>query len=60
MGIDRRCFSYSGHIPERRRMLGRRSIEDRRFIMYRGLSDGTIGSSIDEQRIVAERRSAWD
>jgi hypothetical protein len=29
-GIDRRCYSYSGHIPERRNGFDRRESEDRR------------------------------
>ena len=29
-GIDRRYFSYTGHIPERREESGRRSGQDRR------------------------------
>lgn len=29
-GIDRRCYSYTGHIPERRSGFDRRKLEDRR------------------------------
>lgn len=29
-GIDRRYYSYSGHIPERRKVIDRRTMEDRR------------------------------
>ena len=31
-GIDRRYYSYSGHIPERRSGVERRKLEDRRMV----------------------------
>lgn len=39
LGLDRRNFTYSAHIPERRNGVERRSMKDRR---YQVESDGTM------------------
>jgi hypothetical protein len=51
IGIDRRCYSYSGHIPERRSGNDRRNIKDRRF------PDTQVSSLNHEQREVERRRA---
>jgi hypothetical protein len=50
-GIDRRCYSYAGHIPERRSGSDRRKPEDRR----QKVKVIEFGS---EQRS-SEKRKAW-
>lgn len=50
IGIDRRCYSYSGHIPERRSGNDRRNIKDRRF--------DTQASSLNHEQQEVERRRA--
>lgn len=58
-GIDRRYFSYSDHIPERRGVEDRRSREDRRTGSDRRRPDADLFKLIDEQRMSTDRRSAW-
>jgi hypothetical protein len=58
-GIDRRYFSYSDHIPERRRADDRRSSEERRSGSDRRHSDADLFNIINEKRMSADRRSAW-
>ncbi|RLA99177.1 MAG: hypothetical protein DRG83_13450 [Deltaproteobacteria bacterium] len=50
-GVDRRQFSYSKHIPERRTGIERRSGKDRR--------SGFDRRSGKDRRSGQERRSAW-
>jgi hypothetical protein len=58
-GIDRRYFSYYGHIPERRGQEERRSHEDRRSGSERRRPDADLFNIVSEQRASADRRSAW-
>lgn len=58
-GIDRRYFSYSDHIPERRHAEDRRSHEDRRSGSDRRHPDADLFNIIDEHRTSTDRRSAW-
>ena len=58
-GIDRRYFSYSDHIPERRRAEDRRSPEDRRTGSERRHPDADLFNIVSEQRMSTDRRSAW-
>ena len=58
-GIDRRYFSYSDHIPERRQNEDRRSHEDRRSGSERRFSESSIFDIKDEKRSGSDRRSAW-
>jgi len=58
-GIDRRYFSYSDHIPERRRAEARRSSEDRRTGSDRRRPDADLFNIVSEQRMSTDRRSAW-
>jgi hypothetical protein len=50
-GIDRRYYSYAGHIPERRNGFDRRQLEDRRHHIK-------VDESIPGQ-LGSERRKAW-
>jgi|WetSurMetagenome_2_1015567.scaffolds.fasta_scaffold1191073_2 hypothetical protein len=59
-GIDRRYFSYSNHIPERRHIVDRRSYVERRSVEDRKFSCDSIKKELTERRIVIERRSAWN
>ena len=57
-GIDRRTFSYSDYIPERRANNDRRDGEDRRSgIDRRSVSTVFIGSK--EKRNNTDRRRGW-
>ncbi len=56
-GIDRRQFSYSGHIPERRTGRDRRSGKDRRSGFDR--RSGHDRRSGIERRMHPERRAAF-
>jgi hypothetical protein len=58
-GIDRRYFSYSDHIPERRNSTDRRSLEDRRSLSNRRDPEAGLINMVDEKRNSSERRSAW-
>ena len=58
-GIDRRYFSYSDHIPERRMAEDRRSPEDRRTGSDRRRPDADLFNIVSEQRMSTDRRSAW-
>jgi hypothetical protein len=51
-GVDRRRYSYSGHIPERRIGADRRTRQDRRQ------DDNAVVSSIPDQNGF-ERRKVW-
>lgn len=51
-GVDRRRYSYSGHIPERRIGADRRTQQDRREI------DNAVVSSMSDQNSF-ERRKVW-
>jgi len=51
IGIERRCYSYSGHIPERRSGNDRRNIKDRRFL------DTQVANLNHEQREPERRRA---
>jgi hypothetical protein len=57
-GIDRRYFSYSDHIPERRRFVDRRTLENRRSGQDRRFPDIQKIGMTDKRRGV-DRRSAW-
>jgi len=59
-GIDRRYFSYSDHIPERRHAIDRRSYEERRSGQDRRDTEEPITALMEEKRLSAERRSEWD
>jgi hypothetical protein len=58
-GIDRRYFSYSDHIPERRLVIDRRCCEERRSGSDRRHLETNSNILKGEKRIYAERRSAW-
>jgi hypothetical protein len=59
-GVDRRYFSYSNHIPERRLGAERRAYPDRRSSNDR--RDESSNSSVTMSMRVAEmdRRTAWN
>jgi hypothetical protein len=57
-GLDRRYFSYSDHIPERRSGNDRRSMLDRRTGSDRRLERTYIINMLDDKRIGSDRRSA--
>jgi len=59
-GIDRRYFSYSDHIPERRHKKERRSLEDRRAGFERRHNRDDMNLMPEEQRLGIERRSDWN
>jgi hypothetical protein len=59
-GIDRRYFSYSDHIPERRNEKERRALEDRRAGVDRRNVGGVMNLVEEEQRMGADRRAAWN
>ena len=50
-GIDRRHYSYSGHIPERRNGFDRREQADRRKVVDL--------IEFKKEREIQERRKAW-
>jgi len=56
-GADRREYSYSAHLPERRSGLDRRSNFDRRSGIDRRRPLGTVAAI--ERRSGKERRRAW-
>ena len=58
-GVDRRCFSYSNHIPERRREEERRSSIDRRSGIDRRNESNTSFVDLEMRVITMDRRSAW-
>ena len=58
-GIDRRYFSYSDHIPERRKGEDRREVADRRSGSDRRQPDADLFNVVNEQRVNTDRRSAW-
>jgi len=58
-GIDRRYFSYSDHIPERRLRIDRRSREERRSGADRRHPELRLDNLKDEKRAYSDRRSAW-
>jgi len=58
-GIDRRYFSYSDHIPDRRHKEDRRYLEDRRSGYDRRHPDADLFNIVSEQREGMDRRSAW-
>ena len=58
-GIDRRCFSYSDHIPERRCKENRRIDQDRRSGLDRRSTEPHVIELMNEKRIGSERRFAW-
>lgn len=59
-GIDRRIFSYAGHIPERRFGEDRRSAEDRRAGIDRRNGGDADNINLDERRTSPDRRKAWN
>ena len=62
-GIERRCFSYSGVIPERRTGEDRRSGSDRRCCADRRNTEDRRNGSLpilDERRSQSDRRSGDD
>jgi hypothetical protein len=58
-GIDRRYFSYSDHIPERRTVDDRRSFSDRRSGLDRRNGNKKV-INLDERRDITDRRRAWN
>jgi hypothetical protein len=58
-GIDRRYFSYSNHIPERRLGNDRRSNQERRTRLDRRHQNIDLSNSLNEHREGADRRSSW-
>jgi hypothetical protein len=58
-GIERRYFSYSDHIPERRHEKDRRTLEDRRHGLDRRRTDADQFDIVNDQRVGADRRTAW-
>jgi hypothetical protein len=58
-GIDRRYFSYSDHIPERRRGRDRRDREERRSGSDRRHPEIKLDNLMGEKRAYSDRRSAW-
>ena len=58
-GIDRRYFSYSDHIPERRCEDDRRSISDRRSGLDRR-NDNDKVINLAERRDFSDRRRFWN
>jgi len=59
-GIDRRYFSYSDHIPERRLGKDRRTCEERRSGSNRRHPEIRLDNLMEEKRIYSDRRSAWE
>jgi hypothetical protein len=59
-GIDRRYFSYSDHIPERRLDTDRRSKDERRTGSDRRHPEVQFIDTTDEKRASVDRRSAWN
>jgi hypothetical protein len=59
-GIDRRCFSYSSHIPERRCDKDRRSYKDRRSGSDIRLIESQLIDALDEKREGIDHRSIWN
>jgi hypothetical protein len=57
--IERRSFSYSDHIPERRDKKSRRVYEDRRHRSDRRAPEPHVISMMEEKRKGVDRRSAW-
>ena len=62
LGIDRRQFSYTDHVPDRRRGHDRRSGRDRRFHIDRRNGEGIIKKGKDlregnDRRTNSERRA---
>jgi hypothetical protein len=58
-GIDRRRFSYSAHIPERRRGIERRSGRDRRQLLgLKGKTRNKSWASLAKEGRRVERRIA--
>jgi hypothetical protein len=58
-GIDRRYFSYSDHIPERRRAMDRRASDDRRSGSDRRYPEAKVININEDKRERVDRRSAW-
>jgi hypothetical protein len=59
-GIDRRYFSYSDHIPERRRDRDRRASDERRSGSDRRHPEVRLIDVMNEKRTIVDRRSAWN
>jgi len=57
--IDRRCFSYSYHIPERRSSRDRRVSMDRRSGEDRRACEGQV-IDLEARRKSSDRREAWN
>ena len=57
-GLDRRQFTYSGHIPERRVLEDRRHVLDRRSGLDRRQGK-TVSVKVVEMRSGLERRKGW-
>ena len=58
-GIDRRYFSYSNHIPERRQGLERRAKTDRRSGKDRRNDFSAYSVEMDMRVAEVDRRIAW-
>jgi hypothetical protein len=58
-GIERRFFSYFGHLPERRSEDDRRSILDRRSGLDRRNGNSQV-IDLEERRVIRDRRKAWN
>jgi hypothetical protein len=59
-GLDRRYFSYSDHIPERRHGEDRRSHGERRSALDRRHIEAKRAKIIEEKRANSDRRSVWE
>jgi len=59
-GMDRRYFSYSSHIPERRCSTDRRTHEDRRSGSNIWPFEPKLNGARNERREVADKRSMWN
>lgn len=57
-GVDRRYYSYSGHIPERRGEMNRRVGEDRRTGEDRRENPRIIDFNKEQKKL--DRRKAWN
>jgi hypothetical protein len=64
LGIDRRCFPYDAHIPERRYLDDRRCGEDRRNAEDRRAGEdrrrGIGADAPPERRIALDRRTGME
>jgi hypothetical protein len=59
-GVDRRYFSYSNHIPERRYIIERRSFSERRSCIDRRGDCSDLSVDMNIRVAEMDRRVAWN